>query len=49
MKASIDLFNIKQLKELIRKVEQKSKNVTDTKTIPEDVSFISTYISKMHE
>jgi HPt (histidine-containing phosphotransfer) domain-containing protein len=44
MKASIDLFNLNELKNLIRKIEQNAKNDVDTKAIPEEVSFVSTYI-----
>ncbi len=44
MKASIDLFNLIQLKDLIRVVEKKAKSITDTDTIAADVNFISNYI-----
>ena len=46
MKASIDLFNLEKLKGLIRKVEQKAKNQTETDTISKDVNFISNHIKK---
>src|SRR5205809_6676236 len=46
LKASIDLFNLIPLKDLVRKVEHRAKNLTDTDTIAKDVSFISDYISK---
>lgn len=44
MKPSIDLFNITQLKDFIRKLEQKAKNATETNTIAADVNYISDYI-----
>ncbi|MEP6465492.1 MAG: Hpt domain-containing protein [Parafilimonas sp.] len=44
MKASIDLFNIIQLKELIRKVEQNAKNSVDIESIPANATFVSNYI-----
>jgi hypothetical protein len=46
IKASIDLFNLGPLKDLIRKVEYKVKNKTETDTVADDVNFISDYINK---
>lgn len=46
MKASIDLFELKELKELIRKTEQKAKNKVETETIAADIKFISAYLQK---
>jgi HPt (histidine-containing phosphotransfer) domain-containing protein len=44
MKASIDLFNLNELKTLIRKIEQNAKNDVDTEAIPGEVNFVSNYI-----
>jgi len=44
MKASIDLFNLNALKDLIRQVEFKAKNNSETDTIEADVNFVSNYI-----
>jgi HPt (histidine-containing phosphotransfer) domain-containing protein len=44
MKASIDLFNLIQLKDLIRKIEQNAKNKIEVETIPNNVTFVSSYI-----
>ena len=46
LKTSIDLFNLVPLKQLIRKLETKAKNETETASIAEDVNFISDYIKK---
>lgn len=46
MKASIDLFNLEPLKELIRKVEQRALKFTQTELIVRDVNFISNYIQQ---
>lgn len=46
MKASIDLFNLEPLKDLIRKVEIRALKFTQTDLIPNDVSFIASYIHK---
>ena len=46
LKTSIDLFNLVPLKHLIREVEMRAKNETETATIAEDVNFISDYIKK---
>lgn len=46
MKASIDLFNLHPLKELIRKVEQSALKLTQTDSIEEDVNFITNYIKQ---
>ncbi|MBS1744755.1 MAG: Hpt domain-containing protein [Bacteroidetes bacterium] len=45
MKASIDLFNLHQLKELIRSVESRARHEKETETIPKDVSTINQYIN----
>ena len=44
MKASIDLFNLAALKELIRKIEQNAKNLVEVEAIPGNVKFVSDYI-----
>lgn len=48
MKASIDLFNLNPLKDLIRKLELKAKNNEKSKAevdiIDDDVNFISSYV-----
>ena len=44
MKASIDLFNIIKLKDLIRKIEQNAKNKIELEAIPANVTFVSNYI-----
>jgi len=46
LKASIDLFNLEELKNPIRIIEQKAKNQTETDSISKDVNFISNYIKK---
>ena len=46
LKTSIDLFNLVPLKQLIRELEIKAKNETETATIAEDVNLISDYIKK---
>jgi len=46
MRASIDLFNLEPLKDLIRKVEQRALKFTQTDLIQKDVSFIADYIHK---
>jgi len=46
LKTSIDLFNLVPLRPLIRELERKSKNETETGTIADDVSFIADYIKK---
>ena len=46
MKASIDLFNLEPLKDIIRSVEQRALKFTQTDLISRDVSFIKTYIHK---
>ncbi|HEY2727115.1 MAG TPA: Hpt domain-containing protein [Parafilimonas sp.] len=44
MKASIDLFSLIKLKDLIRKIEQNAKNHVEIDSIPNDVKFVSAYI-----
>ena len=44
MKASIDLFNLDALKDLIRVVEQKAKHEKQTDTIASDVHHVSDYL-----
>ena len=44
MKASIDLFDLSPLKEIIRKVEQRASKFTQTDLISTDVNFITAYI-----
>jgi HPt (histidine-containing phosphotransfer) domain-containing protein len=46
MKASIDLFDLKKLRDFIRQLEQKAKNETNTETIAADVQFVSDYIKR---
>jgi hypothetical protein len=46
MKASIDLFNLVPLKDIIRKVEQRALRFTQTDSIARDVNFITGYIEK---
>lgn len=46
MKASIDLFDLEQLKKLIREVEQKAQKSIQINTIAKDVNFISDYIRR---
>lgn len=46
MKASIDLFNLEPLKDLIRKVEVRALKFTQTDLISKDVSFITNYIQR---
>lgn len=46
MKASIDLFNLTPLKDLIRVVEKKAKHENQTDTIAKDVNYISNYIKE---
>ena len=46
LKTSIDLFNLVPLKQVIRKLETKAKNETETASIAEDVNFISDYIKR---
>ncbi|MFT4154743.1 Hpt domain-containing protein [Parafilimonas sp.] len=46
MKASIDLFNLEPVKDLIRKVEQRALKFTQTDLIRKDVTFISGYIGQ---
>jgi hypothetical protein len=44
LKASIDLFNLVPLKDLVRKVEQNALKFVNTETIPADVNVIADYI-----
>ena len=46
MKASIDLFDMKQLRDFIRQLEQKAKTNTNTETIAADVQFVSDNIKR---
>ncbi|MBV9962176.1 MAG: hypothetical protein JO072_08010 [Parafilimonas sp.] len=46
MKASIDLFDLKILRDFIRQLDAKAKNETDTETIAADVEFVSGYIKR---
>lgn len=46
MKASIDLFNLEPIKDIIRKVEQRALKFTQTDLIPGDVRFITSYIQQ---
>lgn len=46
MKASIDLFNMLELKDFIRKLDEKAKNQTETDTIVPDVQHVSNYMHR---
>ena len=46
MKASIDLFNLTPLKELVRKVEQHAHKLIETEAIADEVKVISDYLQR---
>ncbi len=46
LKASIDLFNLEQLKDPIRSIEQKAKSQQHTDTIAGDVVLVSNYLHR---
>ena len=46
LKTSIDIFNLAPLRPLIRELERKAKNETETGSIAEEVNFIAEYIKK---
>jgi HPt (histidine-containing phosphotransfer) domain-containing protein len=46
MKASIDLFNLHQMKDIIRSVETRARHEEETDTLPKDVSIINQYITE---
>ena len=45
MKASIDLFSIESLTDIIRKLEKQGKAATDSKTLKQDVNYVSDVIN----
>ena len=45
MKATVDLFSIASLKDVIRKLEQQGKSETDSKTLKEDANYVTEIIS----
>jgi HPt (histidine-containing phosphotransfer) domain-containing protein len=48
LKASIDVFNLSPLKQIIRSIESKSKKITvaDKKQLKQDVGFVADYLEK---
>jgi HPt (histidine-containing phosphotransfer) domain-containing protein len=48
LKASIDVFNLSPLKQMIRSIESRSKKITgsDKKHLKEDVQFVANYLEK---
>ena len=48
LKASIDIFNLDALKQMIRSIELRSKKITasDKKHLKQDVKFVADYLDK---
>ena len=45
MKATIDLFSIELLTDIIRKLEKQGKAATDSKTLKQDVNYVADIIN----